>query len=313
MSTARHIVVVSSINRDTTLHLPHFPQRGETILASHTTHSLGGKGANVAVAARRSGLERVYFAGAVGEDGIPLLQDLEEYGVDVSLVERRQDVATGAAVVMLEDGGENRIIVSQGANGKYRGGDDRLDDVMRGAVVVLQNEITGEVVETVARRAKGVGAVVVLNPSPWGGQGGFGRGADAWRCVDLVVVNEVEGREICGEACKVDEVGRVVRSWGGEHADVVVTLGADGVWYSRAQERQGRRVRGLRVERVVDTTGAGDCFLGVLVTGLAGGGDWEESVRRAVVAAGICVEREGAAVAMPTQGEVEERLVTFGG
>lgn len=304
-------MVVSSINIDTTLHLHEHPSLGETTLATHTSRTLGGKGANVAVAASRSGHARTFLAGAIGEDGKFLLEQLRESGVDVSRVEILPDVATGAAYIMLEKGGGNRIIAAQEANARYGGLKDGMRGEMEGGVVVLQLEIEGKVVREAAWMGKEGGGIVILNPSPVTKNGKivFGKGDEIWGLVDVVVVNEVEVRQLTGRE-SVEDGARVLREWcEGGKVVVVVTLGAEGVLFD---EGEGvRYVPAARVEQVVDTTGAGDTFTGYLAGGIAAGREFEWCVREAVVAAAICVQREGAAVAVPTGDEVRRGVVDW--
>lgn len=309
--SSRPVVVVSSINVDTTLHLHEHPSLGETTLATHTSRTLGGKGANVAVAASRSGHARTYLAGAIGVDGKFLLEQLREFGVDVTRVEILPDVATGAAYIILEKGGGNRIIAAQEANARYRGLKEGMGGDMEGGVVVLQLEIEGEVVRKAARMGKQSGGIVILNPSPVtkNGEVVFGEGDEIWGLVDVVVVNEVEVRQLTGRE-NMEDGARVLREWcGREKVAVVVTLGAEGVLFNDGGDV--RYVPAARVEQVVDTTGAGDTFVGYLAGGIAVGREFEWCVREAVVAAAICVQRNGAAVAVPTGDEVRRGVADW--
>lgn len=307
------MVVVSSINGDITLKTRTYPAAGETVLATRSGPSLGGKGANVAVAASRSGLAPCRLAGAVGSDGAALVSTLQSLGVETSLVQSVESEETGAAYVILDEEGGNSIVVVQGANSLYKP-DDKLGEAMRDAVVVLQLEIDGEVTREVAREAKKVGASVVLNPSPVPGEGdAFGTQDCAWGFVDVAVVNEIECGKLAGVGegeLNVADAAEVLRGRCAEGARVVVTLGGKGVVIADG-EGEVKRVPAVRVDQVVDTTGAGDTLTGYLAAGVAGGMEFERAVREAVVAAGICVQRQGAALAIPDGAEVRRQVVAW--
>lgn len=309
--SSRAVVVVSSINIDTTLHVFKQPSLGETTLATRTSRGLGGKGANVAVAASLSGLARTYLAGAIGEDGKFLLEQLRGFGVDVSHVEVMKDVMTGGAYIILERGGGNRIIAAQGANARFGGVRGGMGEEMEGGVVVLQLEIEVDVVRQAARLGKEGGGTVVLNPSPVtkDGEVVFKQGDEIWNAVDVVVVNEIEARQLTGQDDVQDGL-KTLRGWCSRgDVTVVATLGAEGVLFDDGSGM--RRVGAAHVQRVVDTTGAGDTFTGYLAAGLAAGRELDCCVREAVAAAAICVQREGAAGAVPTGDEVARVMVDW--
>lgn len=301
------MVVVSSINLDTTLSVPAVPSNGETVRAKRAGPRLGGKGANVAVAVARSGLAPSRLCGAVGPDGQGMLATLADAGVDTALVTVLPDVDTGAAYILVDEQGKNRIIVDPGANEVFSPPDDLLN-ALRDAVVVLQLEIAGKVTREVARVAKDNGALVVFNPSPVPKTSGpFGQSDKAWRSVDIIVLNEIEIAQITGvEDGNVEEAIQHMRKRCGNTARVVVTLGAKGVIISECTEDDVKLIPAVFVEHVVDTTGAGDTFTGFLAASVAAGREFEMSVREAVVAAALCVGREGAADAIPNREEVLE-------
>ena len=256
----------------------------------------GGKGLNQAVAAARAGAGTA-FAGAVGQDAAAdlLLDTLAAAGVDTAAV-RRSDRPTGTALVMVQESGENSIVVDPAAND-----DVRLDGAARAAVedarvLLAQLEVPLSVVADGAAAARDAGTTVVLNAAPARDLPG-----SLLALVDVLVVNESEALLVSGAT----EVAAALDVLADRVPAVVVTLGAAGArWVSAAGDGQAP---GLAAS-VVDTTGAGDCFCGVLAATLAGGASLDEAVRVGIAAASLSVERPGAAVSMPTRAEIAGRL-----
>jgi len=273
------VLVVGSVNRDLVVRVPRHPEAGETALASGHSTAHGGKGANQAVAAASAGAT-VAFVGRVGGDrvGQELLAGLAGAGVDVSRVVRDEEAPSGLAVVAVDAAGENRILVSPGANARVGDADVRAAASLlaTASVLLLQLEIPIEAVVTAARLAQGR---VVLNPAP-----ARKLPDELLRRVDVLVPNRAELRALVGS-----DDPRAAAALG--VPAVVVTLGAAGA----------ALVRGGRVERipaptveVVDTTGAGDVLCGTLAARLAHGASLEAAVRAAVTAASRAVGRPGA-------------------
>lgn len=337
-STERPVLVISSINRDTTFTVPALPLPGETKLSTSKSHALGGKGANTAVAAARSGAPEVHFVGAVGAaDGTADgdLRSLSRAGVRVERVARVAGVETGQAVILLGEGveRENAIVVDAGANLQVRadvarGCAQMRAQLRRRAVVVLHLEIAHEAVQQVAADARAGGGYVVLNPSPVPETGSALLRADAtlWKNVDVLIVNEVEldllsgGDGVCnynmhdGDDNVREKVARM-RVARGVRADaaVVVTLGARGAALVSTGSGAVERVAAPVVRGVVDTTGAGDCVSGFMAGSLARGLSLGEALRVGVRAASLCVQKRGASESMPTLREVEEGVADGGG
>ncbi len=281
------VVVVGSINVDVVVHVTGFPVPGVTLLADHVERSPGGKGANQAVAAARAGAA-TRLLGAVGDDGDsgPQVDALVAAGVDVSGVVTCRGRTTGTAFVMVAPSGENAIVVDAGANGHL--------DVRRVAaaladrdapapdVVLLQSEVGAAVVDAAAAAAYDRGIRVVVNNGPW-----LPLAAATLEAADPLVVNEHEAAEACdGSSAEGADLADSVRRRHGCRS-VVVTRGAGGASISGA-ESSSARIAALSVDRVVDTTGAGDAFVGTLAAVLAHG----RSLRSAVEAG----QRAGAAV-----------------
>ncbi len=288
--------VVGSINVDTVLGVEHLPRPGETVSGSIAV-GLGGKGANQAIAAARAGAE-VAFVGAVGDDaGADLAVDhLGAAGVDVSRVSRLRG-PTGSAYVMVDRAGENSIVVVAGANAWVAPGAVESMSAAPGDVVVVQGELPSEVSLAALAGARRQGAVALWNPAP-ADPSLASSVADA----DVLVVNAGELADLSGcdevDAGIAALVGRGVRT-------IVATLGAAGVVASDG----GRRIRlDAAPAAAVDTTGAGDCFVGVLAARLAASDDLHRALRCAVVAAAISVTRAGASASMPSWAEIAARL-----
>jgi ribokinase len=281
------VVVVGSANLDVRLQVDRLPRAGETVLATRSDRGPGGKGANQAVAAARSGA-RTAFLGTLGADegGALLVAALEDAGVDTGLV-RRAARPTGTAYVVVDDAGENLIVVDPGANHDLRDlTDDERSAIAAAPVVLCQLEVP---LATVAGAATAVGphGTFVLNAAP-----ATNVPADLLELVDVLVVNEHEAATLAGHA---------------PVPTMVVTRGDAGVVLAR-RGQPPVEVPAAPARRVVDTTGAGDTFCGALAAALATGADLELAVRRAVVAGSLSVERPGAAESAPTHDEVTARL-----
>lgn len=310
-----HVVVFSSINEDLTLRLPQLPSRGSTTLSTHSARSLGGKGANTAVAALKAagGSIPVSLICAVGDDptGALLLEQLRgEHGVDVSRVAQVPHSETGRAVILVDDGGENCIIVNSGANSLLKL-DNRL--IYEGLKIVLgmHLEIALNIVCEAAefvKRSQPQG-FVILNASPVPPDRTL---LDRiLQSVDLLILNEGEARALArpnGDS-EAEEVVTILNSLPVERGktDIIVTMGAKGALLLK-RDGEVMRVNAVVVnpDQVIDTTGAGDCLTGYVCAGIAGGQDIADALRIAVAASALCVQRDGAAEAMPTKTEVDE-------
>jgi ribokinase len=299
------VVVVGSSNTDMTVRASRIPAPGETVLGSHFQTSAGGKGANQAVAASRSGAEVVLIT-ALGIDGLgdTALENFVREGIDVDLVRRVPGVPSGVALIVVDGSGENAIAVAPGANLALTPDDvSALAGVLGpGDVVLLQLEIPLETVEAAARIAVSRGARVILNPAP----------AQALpealiAAASMLTPNEAEAEQLCG--VPVGDAAGLERAAAALHArgarDVLVTLGARGVFVSSASGNE--LVTGFRVE-AIDTTAAGDVFNGALAAALVDGRSVRSAVRFASAAAAISVTRAGAQASAPSRDEIETFL-----
>lgn len=295
--TSSDVAVLGSANMDIFLAVERFPAGGETVTADHRGVAPGGKGLNQAVASARSGAHTA-FLGLVGDDahGDSLLATMRAEGLDTTRV-GRSDAATGMAMIVLQPSGENTIVVVPGANGEVRVDRPTARLIRDSRVLVAQLEVPLATVTAGVAVAEEAGTIVVLNAAP-----AVPLDDALLRSVDVLVVNEHEAALLGGIPDPL-EAARLL-SRGGGH--VVVTLGAEGAVLVDAGG-QVHRQPGLPA-RAIDTTGAGDSFVGVLAAALSQGRDLPEAMRRGVAAGALAVERPGAVPAIPTLAEIEERL-----
>lgn len=288
------VVVVGSINVDVTVPVTRPPAAGQTLLGGAAVRSPGGKGANQAVAAARLGRD-VTMIGAVGADadGDFMLARLQAEGIAVGAV-GRVGVATGQAFVFVSDGGESTIVVAPGANMALRPEDVDRSILAHADAVLLQQEISGEVVAAAVAASHGL---VVLNPAP-------ARRLEpaVLHRVDILVPNRDELAALAGVAALdgVDEVARVAGGLGVRGA-VVVTMGADGALV--VEPTRTTHVAALEVT-AVDATAAGDSFCAGLVDALLDGADPVQAARFATRVAAVTVTRPGAIDSLPSRADL---------
>ncbi|MGW6304994.1 ribokinase [Streptomyces niveus] len=306
------VFVVGSLNADQLLEVPAFPAAGETVLASDVLITAGGKGGNQAVAAARAGAP-VVMIGALGDDahGVLVRGALTESGVDTGWVRTADGTHTGTAVVAVEAGGENRIIVASGANARLTRQDVEagLAGAAPGDLVLLQLETPVAVVAHAARFAKERGATVVLNAAPAPADNGC-----LTTDIDVLVVNQVEMRAVAelvgagagpggtGDVPGTDVAGTVLATSRTLNCVVVCTTGADGAYVN-----VGDRVAHIPAVQVtaVDTTAAGDTYTGYLAAALARGEtDLTAALTTASAAAAVTVTRRGAMASIPYAHEI---------
>jgi len=296
------ITVVGSINMDLVIRCDVLPVPGETVLAQSSSEVCGGKGANQAVAAARTG-GQVQMVGRVGDDAFAgtLRENLQGEGIDDSHVLSTNDIASGVAIVAVEDTGQNAIMVVAGSNGRVSVADIQAasDAISSSDAVLLQLEVPTTVVIEAARIARQSGVRVILDPAPapvdW---------PEELLDVDLLCPNESEAAALVGLPVdsieEAETAARILHKKGAKN--VVVTLG----------DRGSLLYDGLAAHRIepfsicpVDTTAAGDAFAGSLAVRWAETGDLLESVRFAGAAGAIAASREGAQPGMGTRKEIE--------
>ncbi|WP_229775861.1 ribokinase [Deinococcus ruber] len=293
------ILVAGSANVDYVTRVAHIPAPGETVLGLDYTLSAGGKGANQAAAAGRAG-GRVRFLGALGDDAAAALlrHSLSESGVQDGSVTLA--APTGAAFISVSDAGENAITVASGANRLLSG--EHLGDLAGVAMLLLVLESPLETVLAYARRASEAGCVVLLNASP-----ARPLPAELLACVDILVVNEGELTALVGETGDLNAKLSAARQLGPQ--TVIVTLGARG---SMALSPAGLTEVPAHPVTVVDTTGAGDTYLGVLAASLHAGLLLPAAMQRASVASALACTRAGAQPSMPWSSEIDVALAELG-
>jgi ribokinase len=296
------VFVIGSINQDFVLNVERRPEPGETVTDAQLSKGNGGKGANQAAAAALLGAQ-VAFLGRVGDDGFgePLVEALAEKGVDTSLIEATPGSSTGTAVITVTPDGENDITVAPGANRSLTTEDvDAAAEAIGGSrVLVAQMEVSPEVVQRAVEVAvrHGVRAVVNLAPP-------FGVPRELLEQLDPLVVNEHEAAFLLGE--RVEGVDGAISAAGelltlGPRS-VVVTVGKDGAVFSDGDSTKHLPAPDVDV---VDTTGAGDAFVGALAASLARGDSLESAVAYAVRAGAAAATRVGAQGALPTTDVVD--------
>jgi ribokinase len=281
---------LGSINADLLYAVPHLPGPGETLAASGFRRGLGGKGANMAVAAAR-GAARVVFIGAVGPDGRWARDLLTEYGVDTRHI-AVVDEATGHAIILLDPAGENTIVINPGAN--HAISRDHiglaLAEASPGDILLMQNETSEQVF--CAETGSDLGLRVVYAAAPFD--------AGAVRAVlpflDMLILNAVEAEQLA------QSLGKSPQALG--IADVIVTLGAQGCRWFHGSDTV-RDFPALPVTPV-DTTGAGDTFTGYLLAGLDRGMPMEQAIALATKAAALMVTRVGTADVIPDLLEIQQ-------
>ena len=297
------VLVLGSINQDFLLKVERRPQPGETVTGAGLSLHNGGKGANQAAAAALLGAS-VAMLGRVGDDdlGGPLVEALEGKGVDTNLIEPLENESTGAAFITLTPDGENAITVAPGANRRVRPQDVAAasEAIREARVLVAQMEVSPETVSRAVEVAEKEGTRALVNLAP-----PMELPDEALGKLDPLVVNEHEAAFLLGS--EVEGVEGTLSAAPDLLAlgprSVVITLGADGAVYAEGDATE--HLASPKVD-VVDTTGAGDAFVGALAVKLAEGWSLKEAVSYAVRAGAAAVTKEGAQGALPTPEMVEE-------
>ena len=301
----KDILVIGSLNADLVVRVPRFPSAGETLSGSDLSIFPGGKGANQAVAAARMGAP-VCMAGRIGADsfGPMLIEALKAAQVDTSNIQTSPDAATGTAVIAVETNGENRIILSPGANAKVSNADVNLalQENAAPGILILQFEIPMPAVYYAAARAKSLGWTVILNPAP-----AVELPPNLLSHIDFFVPNGTELSLLTGcDTSGLDGVedgsrGLLQRGAG----TVIVTLGANGALLVATTETT--HIAAFPIQPV-DTTAAGDAFIGALAASLAQDLPLPEAVRRSSAAGALAALKPGAQPSLPSAQEVDEFL-----
>jgi ribokinase len=302
--TTPYVLIVGSANVDVSVSTAVLPLPGETVIGHQSFITLGGKGANQAVASAACGAT-THFVGRVGADlfGRMVRDGLDGRQVQIDELRVIDDATTGLATICVEDSSKNCIVVVPGANARLQPGDvQELAPLIRdAAVIVLQCEIPLETVyRTIELAAAAGNPRVILNPAPY-------RGLDLGRIagrVAYLVPNETEASRIGGMSVDTVNQAQDCASWiHGQGVEcVIITFGAQGCVV--ADDQPARHYSGHRVA-AIDTTGAGDAFVGCLAASLANGRSREESVRRALLYSALSTAQRGAQISYPQGADFE--------
>ena len=302
----KKIAVLGSLNLDTTYHVTRFPQPGETISANDKSSAPGGKGANQAVAAVRSGAQ-VAFIGMVGEDneGKFMREALQEDGIDTKFLQNDPRHGTGSAIITLDVNGQNDIMVYAGANfgmdeSLLKGTDDLFKDC---DFLIAQFETPQAVTAAAFKQAKAHGVTTILNPAP-----AKEILPELLAVTDVVIPNESESEVLTGIAVDSEAAMLETADYFKAHGvnNLLITLGSRGVFYCTPHGHG--MVPAFKV-KAVDTTAAGDTFIGALASQLATDlSNVADALVYAQRASSLTVQRMGAMPSIPTEAEVRAAL-----
>lgn len=302
----KKIAVLGSLNLDTTYHVTRFPQPGETISANDKSSAPGGKGANQAVAAVRSGVQ-VAFIGMVGEDneGKFMREALQEDGIDTKFLQNDPRHGTGSAIITLDANGQNDIMVYAGANfgmdeSLLKGTDDLFKDC---DFLIAQFETPQAVTAAAFKQAKAHGVTTILNPAP-----AKEILPELLAVTDVVIPNESESEVLTGIAVDSEAAMLETADYFKAHGvnNLLITLGSRGVFYCTPHGHG--MVPAFKV-KAVDTTAAGDTFIGALASQLATDlSNVADALVYAQRASSLTVQKMGAMPSIPTEAEVRAAL-----
>ncbi|PWE42682.1 ribokinase [Pseudomonas prosekii] len=296
------VVVIGSLNMDLVTRAPRLPRGGETLIGQSFSTVSGGKGANQAVAAARLGAE-VSMVGCIGSDayGQQLRNALLAEQIDcdaISIV----DGSSGVALIVVDDNSQNAIVIVAGANGALTPGViDRFDSVLQAAdVIICQLEVPDATVGHALKRGRELGKTVILNPAP----ASRPLPADWYAAIDYLIPNESEAAALSGLPVDSLETAETAatRLIGMGAGKVIITLGAQGSLFA---DGQGFQHFPAPQVHAVDTTAAGDTFVGGFAAALASGQSEAEAIRFGQVAAALSVTRAGAQPSIPTLSDVQ--------
>lgn len=289
------VAVVGSAMMDLTAYAKYLPEPGQTLLGELFTTGFGGKGANQAVIAAHCGAQ-VHFIGKLGRDlfGDSIASNFSNVDIHSEYVER-SDSPTGVAHIWVDGNGENRIIIIPGANHEIESAKAvaAINSIENLSVVVAQCEIKQEVTLAAFKAAKARGCVTILNPAPY-----QELSQELLELCDWIIPNETEFRELHGELPTNDEILKSFRP--GRNS--VVTLGSAGAVLINADGTINRV--SAPVVNAVDTTGAGDAFVGTFAFGLASGMNSMKALTLGIKVASLSVTKKGAQSSYPTQAEI---------
>jgi ribokinase len=300
----KKILVIGSSNTDLIARVKYFPAPGETIEGLSYMEARGGKGANQALAAHRLGGD-VNFITCLGDDsnGQNALEYYKKEGLDVSSAKIVKDTPSGTAIILVDESGENCIVINPGANNRLSPSYIMAveDKIIESDIIVLQMEIPYETVKIICAFGKKHGKKVILNVAP-----ARELEEDILKNIDILIVNEVEAETISGKT--IDVLGKEgivdkLLSMGPE--TVILTLGKAGSYIKNRNIE--KHIGAFKVE-ALDTTAAGDTFCGALAARLSKNEDWGNVLTFASAASALCVTKMGAQPSVPTEQEVFDFL-----
>ena len=297
-----HVVVVGSYNTDLTIKTGRIPRPGETVIGGSFSRGGGGKGANQAVAAARAGAA-VSFVARVGIDALGQegMQRLAREQIDIRHVIQDPENPTGVAFIIVDERGENSIVVASGANGLLCPADiEKAGETIAAAgVLLVQLESPLDAVQSAIRLARRNGALVILNPAP-----AQPLNRELLRDVDVLTPNRVEAEMITqrtiSDETSLRHVAQHILDEGVQH--VLITLGKKGVY---AASRERMELLPAYAVQTMDSTGAGDVFSGSLAAFLADGMTMAEALKMAIAASSLSVTRMGTQAAAPLRPEID--------
>lgn len=296
-------LVIGSLNMDMTVKVEELPKLGETIFGNDFYESCGGKGANQAVAVSKLGM-KTEMIGMVGKDsqGEKLIQNLNKYGI-ISDNVIKSDELTGRAIITVDKKGDNNIIVIPGSNFKITKEhiQDKQDVIASSDVVILQNEIPSETVEFSLLKAKELGKITIFNPAP-----ARKLSEKVFKNTDYLILNETEMEEIFEIKFNDEEYTEKISIKKKEYGikNIILTLGDKGsILFS-----EDNNIKKYDVYKVkaVDTTAAGDSFIGAFTMKICESGNSDEAIKYATAVSAIVVTRQGAQDSIPTREEIEK-------
>ncbi len=303
------VVVVGSLNMDLVVRTPHLPVPGETILGHGFTTVAGGKGANQAVGAAKLGA-KVTMVGRVGFDdfGHALIRNLQASGIDTSCVLADRAAATGVAVIEVDDGGQNTIVVASGANMRVTRTDVEAarEAITSAHALIVQLEIPPEAVGDALGLAHQAHVMTILNPAP-----ARLLAPEVYPLADVIAPNETEAALLTGltvtDWATAEAAARELQRRGPRV--VIVTLGARG---ALVLDHDGARPIPTFQVNVVDTTAAGDAFIAAFAVARAEGRDLGTALREASAAGALATTKLGAQPSLPTRAELDAFLSAKG-
>ncbi|NME65484.1 ribokinase [Clostridium cadaveris] len=299
----KKVIVAGSLNVDLTIEVDKMPVQGETIHGHDYFVNEGGKGGNQAIAAVKSAADTI-FIGSVGKDvfGKQVLDSLEKFHISTRCIQIHEDVSTGTAMIIRENN-DNRIILNPGANYamKFEFAKEQLDKVAsEGDIFITQFENDLDATFKLIEYAKSLKMKTILNPAP-----AKKIPDEVYKYIDLLVINQSECEVICGIYPNNDEeclkAAEVLKDKGA--SNIIITLGKEGSL--TITNKENIRVNAHKVQ-AVDSTAAGDSFIGAMAAKLSRGTSLKESIEYATKVSAVTVTRKGAQISIPTEKEVNE-------